>query len=118
MDPPQVTKLFIHGAHARDEAGEQYVNQDLDPWSIILLLRFLDSAMPVQFFKMTGDSETVFTMQDVPQWDSETIKTLLKLKMGDRTMLALVFINPFTAEAGVYGVTVGDCAGTVELVNP
>jgi len=67
---------------------------------------------------MIGDSDTVFTRQDRPEWNTDAIQTMLKLKMGKRTMLALVFINPFTAEAGVYEVTIGDCAGEIELLEP
>ena len=103
---------------AQDELQAKSGDQKPDPWVILELFRLLDYLTPVQFFTMTGDSDTVFTWLDVPRWNTDAIQTMLYLKMGDRAMLALVFINPFTAEAGVYEVTISDCGGEMELVEP
>ena len=65
-----------------------------------------------------GDTDTVFTRSDRPEWNTEALQTILKLKLGNSSMLALVYINPFTAQAGTYTVTIGDCGGTVELLAP
>jgi hypothetical protein len=103
---------------AQDALQARIGAQEFDPWAVIELFRLLEYLTPVQFFTMTGDSATVFTWRDVPRWNTDAIQTLLYLKMGDRAMLALVFINPFTAEAGVYEVTINDCGGEMELLEP
>ena len=116
--PGTVDKLLWAGSVKQEKLLAKTGALELDPQTIIALFRFFRYATPVQLFVMIGDSDTVFTRQDAPQWNTAAIETLLKLKVGNRTMLALAFINPFIAEAGVYEVTIGDCAGGVELLGP
>ena len=103
---------------AGELAGRQNQPPPPDPNALIALLRMAGYVLPLQGFVFIGDENTVFTRSDRPVWNTESIQTILKLKLGNSTMLALVYINPFTAEAGTYTVTIGDCGGTVELLVP
>ncbi len=116
--PAKVTKLLWGDSAAEKELQTQNGVKPLDSEDIIALIRIAGYAIPLQSFIMIGNSDTVFTRQDRPEWNTDEIHTLLKLKLKKRIMFALVFINPFTAEAGTYTVTAGDCAGTMELLGP
>jgi len=91
--------------------------QVLDPRTVIAVIRMIGYVIPLQFFIFIGDEDTVFTRDDWPVWNTDSLQTLIKLKLRNRAMLAMVFINPFTATAGVYEVTIGDCGGKVELLD-
>jgi len=92
--------------------------QDLDPRALLALLRMAGYMLPLQGFVFRGDESTVFSRSDRPVWNTEALQTILKLKLGTSSMIALVYINPFTAQAGTYTVTIGDCGGEVELLAP
>ena len=115
--PHKVFKL-LYGAGQSRELSDHENGQEVDPQAIIAILRTLGFATPLQLFAFIGDKDTVFNRDDMPEWNTDSIQTLMKLKLRKRTMLALVFINPFTADEGTYTVTVGDCSGTVELLEP
>jgi len=115
--PHRVFKL-LHGAGQSRELSGHVNWQEVDPQAIIAILRTLGFATPLQVFTFIGDKDTVFSRDDMPEWNTDSIQTLMKLNLRNRTMLALVFINLFTAEAGIYEVTIGGCSGTVELLEP
>ena len=72
-------------------------------------------ASPIKGFMLIGDDKTVFTKDDKPSWGTEGITTLVRVRLGNRTIVALVLVNPFALTEGTFDVTVGDCAGTLEI---
>ena len=79
------------------------------------LHKLLSMLEPIKGFMLIGDNDTVFVKKDKPVWGSAAIKPFLKLKLGARTIISIVFVNPFALTPGEVGVTVGDCAGTIEV---
>ena len=112
--PSKVTKLLLDMPQSRDLTSQNDGPQ-LTPAVLIALTKILRVTVPLQSFVFVGSPGSVFSLGDRPEWDSTSLATLFKLKLGRRVMFALVFINPLTAEAGTYEVTIGDCSGTVEL---
>ena len=70
---------------------------------------------PLKGFIIIGPEGTEFSRSDRLEWSPEDMFTLVKLRLGRRILLALVFINPLTAQAGDYTVTVGGCSATVSV---
>jgi len=112
--PARITKLLFD-----IPAGRSFAQRDddtqLSPAALIALIKILRVTVPLQSFVFVGSPGAVFSRGDRPEWGCTSLATLFKLKLGRRVMFALVFINPFTAEAGTCEVTIGECTGTVEL---
>lgn len=115
--PSRVTMLLA-GSPKSLELSSRLDVQGLDVRDILLLLRIVNYAIPLKFFVFIGDTNDSFACGDVPVWDSQCIQTLSGVRLTDRAMLALVYINPLTAEEGFYVVNVCDCTGRVELRKP
>jgi hypothetical protein len=79
--------------------------------------RLLSFIMPLKVFVMFGSEDTAFEREDNPEWDSEAIRPLFKLRLGRRLVLAFTFVNPLALTApGTAQVTIGDCMAQLEVV--
>ncbi len=76
--------------------------------------KMLNRLFPFHFMLLIGDSRTNFTREDMPEWGTEAIKTLFRLRLGKRIMVALVFVDPLIA-ADDYDITAGDCCGILKV---
>ena len=79
------------------------------------LHKLLSIAEPIKVFVLIGSTDTVFDKTDTPAWDSTAIKPFLKLKIGTRVVLSVVFVNPFALTPGEVGVTISDCMGSIDV---
>ncbi len=86
--------------------------------SMFIILRLADYFVPLRGMVLAGDADTTFAPGDRPVWNTGAIQTVFWLKLGDRMGFALIFINTLAAETGNYELSIGDCGGTVELVDP
>ncbi len=77
--------------------------------------KLLGTAEPVKVFILMSDKNSAFSAGAKPAWGSEAIKTMFTVPFGKRIIIALVLVNSFALEAGEITVTVGDCAGTIEV---
>ena len=85
---------------------------------MVILLRLTGCVVPLQGMALAGDADTTFAAGDRPVWNTGAIQTIFWLQMGDRMGFALVFVNTLIAESGSYDLRIGDCGGTVELIEP
>ncbi len=105
------------GNPANQATADNGTDNETCPLKVIpkKLHKLLSLLEPIKGFVLIGDNDTEFAKADKPVWDSTAIKQLLKLKVGQRIILSIVFVNPFTLEPGEVDVTVGNCVGTIEV---
>ncbi len=82
------------------------------PKKIHRLVSFIN---PIHVFILVGPKDHVFQRGFRVHWGSDAVKTLLRVKIGKRIIIALAFVNPFKLEAGDCGVNVGYCKGSIEI---
>jgi precorrin-6B methylase 2 len=61
------------------------------------------------------DKNSTFSAGVKPAWGSEAIKTIAAVPVGKRIIIAVVFVKSIALEPGEIAVTVGDCAGSIEV---
>ena len=110
-----------HGTNTEDFGillSSRIDSSKTDVGVLLAFLNLLRYAGPFKAIVILGEDDTVFAKADRLQWSSGSIRTLLCFRFGTRVMVALVLINPFTAEAGEYEFIVGDCSGSITLESP
>ena len=117
---PEKVQMLLWG---RDQAREQLRiaatsdDPDVDPALVLALLKLFQYAGPFKAFLVKTQEGVEFSRGDRLQWSPDSIKTLLRLSLGPRTMFVLAYIQPLKAEAGPYTLTVGGCSATMTLEN-
>lgn len=76
--------------------------------------QMLNRLFPFHLMLLIGEQGTSFSRDDMPVWGTESIKTLLQLQLGNRVILALVFVDPLIP-CDDYAITAGDCAGMLQV---
>ncbi len=79
------------------------------------LHKLLGAVEPVKVFIFIADTNSAFSAGAKPVWGADSIKTMAAIPLGKRMIIALVFVRSFALEAGDSAVTVGDCAGSIEI---
>jgi hypothetical protein len=79
------------------------------------LHKLLGAVEPVKVFIFIADKNSAFSTGVQPVWGADSIKTMAAIPLGKRIIIALVFVRSFALEAGDSAVTVGDCAGSIEI---
>jgi hypothetical protein len=88
------------------------------PKKISKLLSFINPIVP---FVISGGSDVEFARPIAIDWGTDAIKTLVKIKLGKRSIFGLIFKRPLKLESDNYTVTVtyGDNdteqCGTIEV---
>jgi hypothetical protein len=75
------------------------------PKQIFKLLAFLDPVIPF-VISAQSDSGVVFARPFEIDWGTEAIKTLLRIKIGNRAIVGFLFARPLQLEAGTFDVVV------------
>jgi hypothetical protein len=121
--PDTFHKLLLSADNASAIDFKEKYNQDTEDgydykpvWSRTVL-QLLWIFGPFDTVLVIGDNETAFTSADRLQWSDDSITTLIQARFGPRVIGALISINPFTARAGGYTVTVDGCSGELSVKN-
>jgi 2',3'-cyclic-nucleotide 2'-phosphodiesterase (5'-nucleotidase family) len=77
--------------------------------------KMLGAIEPVKVFILMGDKNSAFSAGAQPAWSAGALKTMVAVPFGKRIIIALVFVKSVALEAGEITVTVGDCAGSIEV---
>lgn len=77
--------------------------------------KLLGAAEPVKVIILMVDKNSAFSAGVKPAWGAEAIKTIAAVPVGKRVIIAVVFVKSFALEPGEIAVTVGDCAGSIEV---
>ncbi len=80
--------------------------------------KLLSLVMPITGMVIRGDNNAIFTKSSELDWGTDTVKTLFKILINPKTILAVVRVKPLLMQDGeLFKVTVDDCAGSLS-VNP
>jgi hypothetical protein len=96
---------------------------DIDPVCSLALLpgtinKLLSLISPITGFVIRGDDNAVFTKDAEVDWGTEAVKTLIKLRISPKTIIALVRVKPLLMQGGdTFKVTVDDCAGSLKVAQ-
>jgi hypothetical protein len=72
--------------------------------------------MPVTGVIIRGDDSASFARGTTIDWGTDSVKTLLKLRIGKKLMIAVVRVAPLSLTGSdVFDITVGDCSGTLKV---
>ncbi|MBN2108609.1 MAG: DUF1566 domain-containing protein [Deltaproteobacteria bacterium] len=71
---------------------------------------------PIKVIVLIADKNNVITVDDELGWCSDALRTMVRLSMGKRIVLAFVWFNAGAAEAGECDVMIGDCHGTIDIM--
>jgi hypothetical protein len=78
--------------------------------------RLLSILKPVAGFVIRTENEVSFSRDTQIGWGTEGVKTLLKLPLGKKVLLAVVLLRPAHLSPGeTFEVTVGDCTGELSV---
>ncbi|MBN2108754.1 MAG: hypothetical protein JW832_15115, partial [Deltaproteobacteria bacterium] len=74
--------------------------------------------MPVTGIIIRGNESANFTRESEISWGTDTIRTLFKLRLSSKTILALVRVKPLLLQGDdSFEVTVDDCTGELGVVT-
>lgn len=77
--------------------------------------KLLSLVSPVTGIIIRGDADATFTKDTDIDWGTESVKTVFKLRIGKKLILALVRVKPLYLQGSeIFDVTVGDCSGTLK----
>ena len=71
---------------------------------------------PIAGIVIRGEENAYFTRESTLDWGTDSVKTLLKIRISPKTIIALVRVRPLLMEGGeTFKVTVDDCAGSLKV---
>ena len=77
--------------------------------------KLLKLTEPISAIVFISDGNAEFTADDKPVYATTAIIPLLKVKIGTKIMISIVFVNPLSKDSGTYEVTVGECSGVINV---
>jgi hypothetical protein len=110
--------IILH--HGSDSSYS--ITQGLNSSAMIIFPRHISKALcldnPVRVFIFIGDKNTVFTGDEDIIWETtDAIKTLMKVRISRRVVVALVRVNADDLETDSQAAFIGYCTGGLQ-VNP
>ena len=73
---------------------------------------------PITGIVIRGEDNAYFTKQSTLDWGTDSVKTLFKIRINPKIIIAIVRVKPFLMQNGeTFKVTVDNCAGSLS-VNP
>ncbi|MBN2108753.1 MAG: hypothetical protein JW832_15110 [Deltaproteobacteria bacterium] len=80
------------------------------------LSKFKNLFVPVTGIIIRGDADATFTRETKIDWGTDSLKTLAKLRIGSKLIIALVRVKPlYLTGSETFDVSVGDCSGTLKV---
>ncbi len=70
---------------------------------------------PIMPFVIIGSGDPAFERGDRAAFDSDAIKPLIQLRIGNKIIIAICLVRPFKLTSGEVEVSVGDCFGSITV---
>jgi len=71
---------------------------------------------PIAGIVIRGEETAFFTRESTLDWGTDSVKTLIKIRISPRTIIALVRVRPLLMQDGeTFKVMVDDCAGSLKV---